>query len=168
MSICQTTHDFSVRALRLPVFSLSPFSVFLYTEYMQFQVPQFLEVEDKLFGFLTLKQFLFIAGGAAMAYLAYTFFPGWLSSPIIVIIIPLGLSLAFVKVNTKPFIFFVEAVIRYIFSPRLYIWKKIPNLPKKSKDGTEKSRGAGIYVPPLSEHKLKDMAWSLDIKERGK
>lgn len=135
---------------------------------MQFQVPQFLEVEDKLFGFMTLKQFLFVVGGAAVGYLAYTFFPGWLSSPVIVIIVPFGLALAFVKVHTKPFIYFVEAVLRYVFSPRLYIWKKIPNPPKTAEDTAEKSRNAGVYVPPLSEHKLKDMAWSLDIKERGK
>lgn len=135
---------------------------------MQFQVPQFLEVEDKLFGFLTLKQFLFVAGGAAIAYLVYTFLPGWISSPIITLVIPFALALAFVKVNTKPFIFFVEAVLRYIFSPRLYIWKKIPNAPKKEGESAQKQNNAGVYVPPLSEHKLKDMAWSLDIKEHGK
>lgn len=130
---------------------------------MQFQVPQFLEVEDKLFGFLTLKQFLFVFGGAGMGYLAYTYFPPWLSSFVIVIIVPFSLALAFVKVNTKPFIFFVEAFLRYLFSSRLYIWKKILKLPRR--DGEEKHRDAGVYVPPLSEHKLKDMAWSLDIKE---
>lgn len=132
---------------------------------MQFQVPQFLEVEDKLFSFLTLKQFLFVVGGAAIGYLAYTFLPGWISSPVIVIIIPFALALAFVKVNTKPFIFFVEAVIRYVLSPRLYIWKKVPNPPKQK---GEEARDSGIYVPPLSEHKLKDMAWSLDVKEHNK
>jgi hypothetical protein len=136
---------------------------------MQFQVPQFLEVEDKLFGFLTLKQFLFIAGAAAMGYLAYTFLPSWLSSGFIVIIIPFGLALAFVKVNTKPFIYFVEAVLRYLLSPRLYIWKKVPKPPKtQAEKDKEKHRDAGVYVPPLSEHKLKDMAWSLDIKEHTK
>ncbi|TSC61742.1 MAG: SsrA-binding protein, partial [Parcubacteria group bacterium Athens0416_74] len=30
---------------------------------MQFQVPQFIEVEDKIVGPLTFKQFVFIAGG---------------------------------------------------------------------------------------------------------
>jgi hypothetical protein len=136
---------------------------------MQFQVPQFLEVEDKLFGFLTLKQFLFIFGGAAVGYLAYTYLPGWISSFVIVIIVPFGLALAFVKVNTKPFIFFVEAALRYVLSPRLYLWKKIPKLPKKTGEGDSgNSHNAGVYVPPLSEHKLKDMAWSLDIKEHDK
>lgn len=117
---------------------------------------------------MTLKQFLFVVGGSAMGYLAYTYLPGWISSPLIVIIVPFGLALAFVKVNTKPFLYFVEAFLRYVFSPRLYIWKKVPNLPKKSEESSKGSHDAGIYVPPLSEHKLKDMAWSLDIKEHGK
>lgn len=135
---------------------------------MQFQVPQFLEVEDKLFGFLTLKQFLFVAGGAALAYIAYTYLPGWISSPLVVVFVPLGLALAFLKVNAKPFIFFIEAFLRYVFSPRLYIWKKIPKLPKKNETENKGSHNIGVYVPPLSEHKLKDMAWSLDIKEHAK
>ncbi len=150
------------------LFSLSTFYFLLYTVYMQFQVPQFLEVEDKLFGFLTLKQFLFLVGGAAMAYLAYTFLPSWISFFIIAIIVPFSLALAFVKVNTKPFIFFVESFLRYLFSPRLYIWKKIPKPPTKSAEEAEKTHNIGVYVPPLSEHKLKDMAWSLDIKEHAK
>ncbi len=134
---------------------------------MQFQVPQFLEVEDKLFGFMTLKQFLFVFGGAAIGYIAYTYLPKWLSSFIIVMIVPFALALAFVKVNAKPFIFFVEAMLYYILSPRLYIWKKIPRLPKKTGSGID-GGNRGVYVPPLSEHKLKDMAWSLDIKEPEK
>lgn len=36
---------------------------------MQFQVPQFIEVEDKIFGPLTFKQFVYIAGGVALMYL---------------------------------------------------------------------------------------------------
>lgn len=131
---------------------------------MQFHVPQFLEVEDKMFGFFTLKQFLFVGGGAAMGYIAYAYLPLWISSILITLIVPFGLALAFVKVNSKPFIYFVEAVFRYTFSSKLYIWKKIPKLPKKSGEESA-SHGPGVYIPPLSEHKLKDMAWSLDIKE---
>ena len=42
---------------------------------MRFQVPQFIEVEDKIFGPLTLKQFLYTAGGAAVGFIIWSIFP---------------------------------------------------------------------------------------------
>ena len=42
---------------------------------MQFQVPQFIEVEDKIFGPLTFKQFVYVAGGAGLAYLVWRVSP---------------------------------------------------------------------------------------------
>ncbi len=137
---------------------------------MQFQVPQFLEVEDKLFGFMTLKQFLFVIGGVAIAYIAYTYLPIIFAVPIIAFFIPFSLALAFVKINMKPFIFFVGSVIQFLLSPRLYIWEKVqkPQKSAEKKKAEENQKKAVAYVPPLSENKLRDMAWSLDIKERAK
>ena len=45
---------------------------------MQFQVPQFIEIEDKIFGPLTAKQFFYILGGGAIIFLLYVFFEFWL------------------------------------------------------------------------------------------
>jgi hypothetical protein len=42
---------------------------------MQFQVPQFLDVEDKIIGPFTIKQFLYLAGGAGFAYLSWRYIP---------------------------------------------------------------------------------------------
>ena len=50
---------------------------------MQFQVPQFIEVEDKIFGPLTFKQFVYVAGGAGAAYLFWRILPVYLSLPFI-------------------------------------------------------------------------------------
>ena len=46
---------------------------------MQFQVPQFLDVEDKIIGPFTIKQFLYLAGGVGLGYLCIRFVPllGW-------------------------------------------------------------------------------------------
>ena len=42
---------------------------------MRFQVPQFIEVEDKIFGPLTLKQFIYVFGGGGLCFVFYTFLP---------------------------------------------------------------------------------------------
>ena len=38
---------------------------------MQFKVPQFIDVEDKLFGPVTFKEFVYLAGGAGLIYVIY-------------------------------------------------------------------------------------------------
>ena len=42
---------------------------------MQFHIPQYIDIEDKLFGPLTLKQAVYVAGGLGGAYLAYRIIP---------------------------------------------------------------------------------------------
>jgi hypothetical protein len=131
---------------------------------MQYHVPQFLEVEDKIFGFITLKQFLYILGGVAISYLAYTYLKLIFSIPIVLVSMSFCAALAFYKPYNKPFMFVVEAFLTYISSPRLYIWKKIP----KKLHGTSMEKTGpeqGVYIPPITESNLKDLAWSLDIRE---
>jgi len=132
---------------------------------MQFHVPQFLEVEDRMFGFLTLKQFLYIAGGCGLAYVAYTYLYWFLAYPLIFASIGLGFALAFAKVNSQPFIAIIDAFLHYIAAPKLYVWKKISK--PIAKKGEDKTIQTGIYVPPLSSTRLKDIAWSLDIQSNN-
>ena len=83
---------------------------------MQFRVPQFIDVEDKLFGPLTFKQFVYLAGGAGLIYIVYKVFPFWAA---ILLIVPLGILtglLAFYKVNGKLFVFYLQAGFNYLFS----------------------------------------------------
>jgi len=131
---------------------------------MRFQVPQFIEVESKIFGPFTFKQFIYLVGGAGAAYLAYAILPFFFAILIIIPVAALSLALAFYKVNKRPFINIVESYFKYTFSDKLYIWKKKDRkvTPKEEK---EKSDESGLFVPRLSDSKLKDIAWSLDVQE---
>jgi sulfur carrier protein ThiS len=74
--------------------------------------------------------------------------------------------LAFYQINNKPFIFVVEAAFKYFFSSKLYIWKKDQTIkPRQSKEDKEVEELASVMVPKISDSKLKDLTWSLDIKE---
>lgn len=134
---------------------------------MRFQVPQFIEVESKIFGPLTLKQFIYLAGGAGIIFLLYVILPFFLT---IIFAIPVGafaLALAFYKVNNQPFIKVIENVLHYTSAPKIYIWKKDEG--KKRAPTKQKEKVAPqIYVPKLTKSKLKDLSWSLDIKEEIK
>lgn len=130
---------------------------------MEYQVPQFIEIEDKIFGPLTFKQFVYVAGGAGMCFLAYRFIPAPISLLVIAPVGAFSAALAFYKVNNRPFITAVEYAIRYLLGTKLYKWKRRDKAPTPE-DMAIMPKGA-IYVPKLSDSRLKDLTWSLDINE---
>ncbi len=134
---------------------------------MRYQVPQFIEIEDKIFGPLTIKQFVYLAGGAALSYLVYALLSPYLPFFIVIILMlptaAFGVALAFYKINNKPFINVVEAAIKYYIGSKLYLWKK--EAKQVTKQEVTASANATI-VPKLADSKLKDLAWNLDISEK--
>jgi len=131
---------------------------------MRFQVPQFTGVEDKIFGPFTFKQFIFLVGGGGLAYIIWTFL-GWWGIILIIPTVGVSLALAFYKVHGRPFISVMESAFKYYLGNRLYTWRKEAPKPKSAEEIEEKKPVQQVYVPKLSESKLKDLTWSLDIKE---
>ena len=69
---------------------------------MQFRVPQFIDIEDKVFGPFTLKQFGYMAGAGGLSFLIWTFIPvKIIAVTIIAPVAGLFLALAFVKYNNR-------------------------------------------------------------------
>jgi hypothetical protein len=91
---------------------------------MRFEVPQFIEVEDKIFGPFTWKQFIYLAGGAGVALIFFFVFPFILFVLFGLPVVALAGFLAFHQVNNRPFSFFLESVVQYLAGSKLYLWKK--------------------------------------------
>jgi PrgI family protein len=135
---------------------------------MRFQVPQFIEVEDKIFGSLTLKQSIYLAGGGGLSFLIYALLDSLLLSLLpIVVIMGISIALAFYKINRKPFVAVLESAFKYYLGTKLYIWKKEEKpRPQDTQTALKDAKSyASVMVPKISDSKLKDLTWSLDIKE---
>ncbi|MBI3046214.1 MAG: PrgI family protein [Candidatus Harrisonbacteria bacterium] len=116
---------------------------------MNFQVPQFIETEDKIVGPLTLRQFLYLAFGAGLSFLLFFFLNTgfWILFTFFLAII--SISFAFIKVNGRPLSIAFLSATRYYWKPRMYLWRQemavpaaaAPKLPEaKSKIAQAKSR----------------------------
>lgn len=130
---------------------------------MKFEVPQFIDVEDKVFGPLTFKQFIYLAGAAGVSVVIWIFVPRFIGIFLIAACVALGVSLAFYKVNNEPFVFFLESALKFFIGKKLYIWKKEAKKVEKKKE--EAPQETGVTVPRLSDSKLRDLAWSLDVHD---
>ena len=137
---------------------------------MQFKVPQFIDIEDKVFGPLTFKQFVYLAGGAGLGYLSFHFLPTILAIIVGPAIAIFAVALAFMKYNEKPFIHVVESFIKYYTHSRLYLWHKQPvstatSLSRAaSGQGTIADKAIALQNrATLTESNLKTLSWSLDV-----
>jgi hypothetical protein len=130
----------------------------------QYQVPQFIEVEDKIFGPLTLRQFIWLAGGAGLCLLFFTLLPIYLSFLLAIPVVAASAALAFYQINGRPLIDAVEHGFNYLVSSKLYLWKqRTPDAPKEA----VAVKPTALPVPKLSQSKLRDLSWSLNIKDRS-
>lgn len=94
---------------------------------MQYKVPQNVDIEDKVIAGLTLRQFMFlmVAGGVVLI-LRYVFVGGisFLFLPFAVLVGGLGVALAFVKINDRPFEIFLISAAKTLITPNRRVWSK--------------------------------------------
>jgi hypothetical protein len=131
---------------------------------MRFQVPQFIDVEDKIFGPLTFKQFAYLAGAAGIIFIAFAFFPRILAIIISAPFVGFGLLLAFYRQNGRPFVVIVESAYNFFSKHRLYLWERRER-PVTPETPSPHSSKHAPELPKVGSGKLKDLAWNLDVKE---
>ena len=138
---------------------------------MQFKVPQFLEIEDKIFGPFTFKEFVYLVGGAGLCYILFKALGLLLGFIPILLVAGLSAALTFYHPNGKPFLNMLEAGMRYMIQDKLYIWKRHQIKANKQTNGTENNLKLETMAQngvKLSGSKLRDLAWSLDVLDLKK
>ncbi len=92
---------------------------------MRFQLPQFIETETKLVGPFTLKQFIWIAAGGALLYLAFLLLGLGVWFILVAILVSASaISMAFVKIDGTPLLNYILYAVNFTFSPKRYLFRK--------------------------------------------
>lgn len=137
---------------------------------MQFKVPQFLDIEDKIFGPFTFRQFVYLAGGAGFCFIIFKLVGLYIGAIPIIGVAGFALALAFYRPNNKPFINMLEAGVKYFMQDKLFIWqrRKFDEDSKKARESKIKPNIKAEREMKLTGSKLKDLAWSLDVLDLNK
>ena len=88
----------------------------------QFTVPQFIDVESKIIGPITTRQFLILLGGAIIIGISYKLFDFSLFLTIGIVVLIITAVFAFIKVNGRPFHYFVLNLTQTIRRPGVRVW----------------------------------------------
>jgi hypothetical protein len=90
----------------------------------QFTVPQFIDVEDKIFGPVTSRQFIILLAAIGPLFLAYKLADTALFIFLLALIGGFALILAFVKINGQSFHYFLLNIFENIRRPTRRLWCK--------------------------------------------
>ena len=91
----------------------------------QFTVPQFIDVEDKIFGPITTRQFIIMLTGGLLIFLAYRLADFLLFIFLLILLGGLTLILAFIKINGQAFHYFLLNLVQTLRRPSRRVWNKI-------------------------------------------
>jgi len=132
---------------------------------MRYQLPQFIEMEDKIVGPFSLKQFLYLIAVPVLCYVLHFFVKLPYVILVGIIFAPVALMLAFYKVNGRPFIYALGGVLKFIRRPQMYVWKRIPVAPKIEPEETKKTIKKEKINKATEAKDFKKLAEILDTKE---
>lgn len=135
---------------------------------MQFTVPQFIDIEPKIIGPITARQFLIFLGAALFIFIFYKTldFTGFILATVLIVLF--ASVFAFAKINGRPFHFFLLALIQSFKRPSLRIWNhKAISIEKKE----EKQIQYENVLPPdkyFAKKKLAELSLIIDTKGKYK
>lgn len=132
----------------------------------QFTVPQFIDVEDKILGPISVRQFLILLVGGGIGFIFYTIADFTLFIFLAVIDLAITGTLAFFKVNGVPFHFFILNVLQTTKRPRLRVWHNevsVADIRREMKQPPEKKTTEVIATKrPLGHAPLSQLSLIVD------
>jgi len=132
----------------------------------QFVVPQFIDVEDKIIGPITTRQFIVILSGTLLVAAAYKLFDFSLFITFSLLVLAITGVFTFLRINGRPFHYFVLNLLQTLRRPRLRVWRN--GLLLTDDYGIEESRFASVNQVVLDKHyttsRLAELSLIVDTK----
>ena len=136
----------------------------------QFTVPQFIDVEDKIIGPVTTRQFVIMMVAFIIIAIEYKTldFTGFVFFGLLTF----GISgiIAFLKVNGRPFHFFILNIVQTMKRPALRVWRKsIENFEAIEIDihKAVQEKGVKVDIGPKTYTKSRLAELSLIVDTKG-
>ncbi|MFZ2975170.1 MAG: PrgI family protein [Candidatus Moraniibacteriota bacterium] len=131
---------------------------------MLFNVPQFIDIEDKIVGPLTAKQlgWLGIAGVLLLIFWSTLVFSTFL--PVAVITLAIFGALAFYRPYNQPLLNFLMSGVNFFLKPKVYVWKRYYDNMKVAKKIQKPKEEIIVKRKVLDNSKIEELTKILNRK----
>ncbi len=131
----------------------------------QYNIPQFVDSEDKIFGPVTIRQFAILAIGVVIGGFLWYFKPNMGVFFISVApVVAATFTFAFIKINGQNFDIFLTNVVIYIIKPTLFLWSRDVDPTRSVIKMTIQKKKASYRREKneYSQSRVEEVAWTLD------
>jgi len=129
----------------------------------QFTVPQFIDVESKIIGPITARQFLIFLGAAILGFVFYKVFDFALFLTATIIVVLIAGVFAFLRINGRPFHYFVLNLIQTFRKPGLRVWNHRA-VTFEEKEAKEVKFADVVVNKELNRKQLEELSLIVDTK----
>jgi hypothetical protein len=128
---------------------------------MQYGVPQFIDVEDKIVGPLTGKQTVYLMIGGVVLMLVFTFFDFIFFALVFLVVAPITLAFAFWKPKGMTVSRWISNIVNFYTAQNLYVWRREPEIIM-FKSSQKKKSSKEVEKESISKSRIRELAWVLD------
>lgn len=130
---------------------------------MLFNIPQFIDKEDKIVGPLTAKQLGWMFGAGTVLLVLWNILDT--SAFIVASVFVAGIfgALAFYQPNNQPLVSFIFSSVRFMLHPKMYVWRRIPEKITKSVK-TQREADVAKENRVVNNDKIEEISRLLDLK----
>ncbi len=132
-----------------------------------FTIPQFVDVESKIIGSMTVRQFFIALVGVILVFISYQIFSFVIFAIVSIVIVAIFGTIGFAKINGRPFHFFLLNFIQTSKKPELRIWNHRTQLKdhEDSKiDQVSRDKDIIPQKPSLASSRLNELSLIVDTK----
>ena len=135
---------------------------------MRFTVPQFIEHEAKIVGPLTFKQFIFIGMAGAVGFILYFTVPFYIFLIACLILGGGAVALAFLKIGGRDLPTVLGNSLKFLISPKMYIWRKKETPVKvfKKEEIKKEVPEEGLPLKIAEKSQLKKLRTQIETKTK--
>lgn len=130
---------------------------------MHYNVPQFIDIEDRIVGPLTAKQLLWIFAMGAVLFLMWMMIESKVNFFIAAIpVAGIFLALAFYRPYGQPLIKFIGSMFIFFVRPKIYIWRRGSEMPDYRKNLKKKETETVATKKDIHQKEIYDLSKILD------
>jgi len=128
---------------------------------MLFNIPQFIDTEDKVVGPFTAKQIGWMVAASATLFMVYLFFGKTATVIIALPVLAIFGALAFFRPYGQPLSYAISSIFKFFISPKMYVWRRIAQMKKATKKVVTKHEHH-LEKKILTEDKIMEISRLLD------
>jgi len=135
---------------------------------MRFTVPQFIEMEAKIVGPLTFRQFIFIGIAGAICFVLYFTFPFSLFLLATIVLGSGAVAFAFLKIGGRGLPTILGNFLKFSLAPKIYLWgkKEVPTEVFKKEMAKAEEKKEELPLKIAEKSRLKKLRTQIETKTK--